>query len=93
MHFLIFFNLANEFLETSHIDKVISAKLPTNKTKFIGMLTCIITSVMVFGPCRKMNLYLFYKSNVRNIALEYMKHYPYNFFAKISIQENSYLFY
>lgn len=57
IHLSIFFNSANEFLETFHIDEVICAKLPVIETDQTGELTRIVTSVMLHSACRDINSY------------------------------------
>lgn len=93
MHLLIFLNLADEFLETFHIDEVICAKLPTIEVDPNGELTRIVTSVMLHGLCGKINPYSPYISNTQDGSPRCTKHYPCNFFEETSIQENGYPLY
>lgn len=93
MHFLIFLNLADEFLEASHIDEVICAELPTIETDPISELTRIITSVRLHGPCGEINIHSPCISNARDSLPKCTKHYPRNFLEETSVQENGYPLY
>lgn len=86
MHLLIFMNSANEFLEASYINKVICIELLTIETNLISELTKIVTLIIFHDLCRKINLHLSYMNNARDGLSRYIKHYPYNFFNKTSIQ-------
>lgn len=93
MHFFIILHWINKFLEAFYIDKVIFAKLLIIETEPIGKLTRIVTSIMLFGYCKKINFYSLYMNNTRNIASKCKKHYLCNFFEISSVCENSYSFY
>ena len=93
MHLLIFLNSADEFLEASHIDEVICAKLLTVETNPTGELTRIMTLVMLHGLCGEINLHSLCMSNARDSPSRYKKHYPRNFLEETSVQENSYSLY
>lgn len=92
-HLFIFLNLANEFFEVSHINKVIYIKLLIIESDSTGELIKIVTSVILHDPYEKINSYLFCISNICDNPPRCTKNYFRNFLEKTSIQENSYLFY
>lgn len=93
MNLLIFLNLADKFLEASYINEVICAKLPAYETDPIGELTKIVTSVILHGPCGKINPNSPCMSNARDGLPKCTKHYPRSFLKETFIQENNYSLY
>lgn len=85
MHLLIFHNLADQFLESSYINKIIYAKLPTMETNSTGELTKIVTSIMFYGLYGEINHNSPCISNAQNSPPRCTKHYPRSFFEEISI--------
>lgn len=93
MHLLIFLHSADHFLETSQINEVICAELPSIETDPTGELTGIMTSVMLPGPCEDINIHSPCLSGARDGPPKYTKRYPRNFLEETSIQENGYPLY
>ena len=57
MYLFIFLNPADEFLGAFHIDDVICAEFFTIKTDFTGKHIRIVTLVMLYSLCKKINLH------------------------------------
>ena len=58
MHLLIFLNLVDEFSKASYIDEFIYVKLLTIEFDSIDKLSKIVTSVILYSLCRKINPHL-----------------------------------
>lgn len=93
IHLLIFFNLANEFLEASYIDKIICIELSIVEKNLTYEFTKIITSVIFHSLCREINPNSLYISHIQDDLPKYLKYYPCNVFEETFIQENGYPIY
>lgn len=93
IYLFIFFYSVDSFLETSQIDEIIYTKLLTLDTNPIGELIRILTSVMLYGLYKDINLHSTYMSNIQDSLSKYTKHYLCNFFEETFIQENGYPIY
>lgn len=82
MHYFIFLHSTNQFLKTSQIDEVISAKLLIIEIDPNVELTRIVTSVILHSSDANINLHSFYMSSAQDSSLKCIKHYLRNFFEE-----------
>lgn len=82
MHYFIFLHSTNQFLKTSQIDEVISAKLLIIEIDPNVELTRIVISVILHGPDANINPHSLYMSSAQDSSLKCTKHYLCNFFEE-----------
>lgn len=64
IYLLIFLNLANEFFEIFHINKIIYTKLLIVESDLTNKLIKIVISIKIYDLYRRFNFYSSYMSNI-----------------------------